>query len=204
MLSKNLFLPSDYILVLAKKCSSFANNKLIQRHVTHTLNRENVPGNIEMVLIPCGRIDIVFTQPYIFIIPLRVHASCCISRWIRNSLWCFGFPGGASGKESACLCRRWKRGGFNSWVKKTPRSRKWQPTSVCLTGKSHGQMNLALYSLGYRKESDMIEHTCFFVMPYSNSNNQNLFRYIGDLKTLKFSFVSFLPIIDTRLWINLK
>ena len=29
-----------------------------------------------------------------------------------------GFPGGASGKESACQCRRCKRGGFNPWVGK--------------------------------------------------------------------------------------
>ena len=46
----------------------------------------------------------------------------------------------------------------------------------------------------------MIEHICFFVIPYSISNNQNLFGYVGDLfKTLKFSFVSSLAIIDTRL-----
>ena len=28
------------------------------------------------------------------------------------------FPGGASGKEPACQCRRCKRGGFNPWVGK--------------------------------------------------------------------------------------
>ena len=26
-----------------------------------------------------------------------------------------GFPGGASGKEPACQCRRHKRSGFNPW-----------------------------------------------------------------------------------------
>ena len=31
-----------------------------------------------------------------------------------------GFPGGASGKESGCQCRRWKRHGFNPWVGKFP------------------------------------------------------------------------------------
>ena len=31
-----------------------------------------------------------------------------------------GFPGGASGKELACQCRRHKRHGFNPWVKKIP------------------------------------------------------------------------------------
>ena len=29
------------------------------------------------------------------------------------------FPGGASGKQSACQCRRYKRPGFNPWVGKT-------------------------------------------------------------------------------------
>ena len=28
--------------------------------------------------------------------------------------------------------------GFNLWVRKIFWSRKWQPTLVCLTGKSHG------------------------------------------------------------------
>ena len=37
------------------------------------------------------------------------------------------FPGGASGKESACQCRRHKRHRFDPWVGKIPWSRKWQP-----------------------------------------------------------------------------
>ena len=41
-----------------------------------------------------------------------------------------GFPGGASGKESACQCRRHKRCGFDPWVRKIPCSRKWQPSPV--------------------------------------------------------------------------
>ena len=31
-----------------------------------------------------------------------------------------GSPGGASGKEPACQCRRHKRRGFNPWVGKIP------------------------------------------------------------------------------------
>ena len=31
-----------------------------------------------------------------------------------------GFPGGASGKEPPCQCRRHVRCGFNSWVRETP------------------------------------------------------------------------------------
>ena len=36
-----------------------------------------------------------------------------------------------------------------------PLRRKWQTTSVCLTGKSHGQRSLTGYSLWGRKETDM-------------------------------------------------
>ena len=57
------------------------------------------------------------------------------------------FPGCASGKESTCQCRGYKRHGFNLWVGKVPWSRKWQPIPIFLPGKSHGQRSLAGYSL---------------------------------------------------------
>ena len=40
-----------------------------------------------------------------------------------------------------------------------PWSRKWQPASVFLPGKSHGQRSLADYSPWGRKELDVNEHT---------------------------------------------
>ena len=39
-------------------------------------------------------------------------------------------PGGASGEEPTCQCRRHKRYGFNTWVRKIPWRRTWQPTPV--------------------------------------------------------------------------
>ena len=57
-----------------------------------------------------------------------------------------GFPGGPSGTESACQCRRHKRHGFNSLVGKIPWRRTWQPMPVFLPGKSHGQKSLEGYS----------------------------------------------------------
>ena len=38
-----------------------------------------------------------------------------------------GSPGGTSGKEPACQCRRCKRCKFNSGVAKIPWRRAWQP-----------------------------------------------------------------------------
>ena len=55
----------------------------------------------------------------------------------NNKLY-IGFPGGASGKESAYQCRRHKRLEFDPWVWKIPWSRKWQPAPVFLPGKFHG------------------------------------------------------------------
>ena len=53
------------------------------------------------------------------------------------------FLGGASGKEPACQCRRWKRHEFDLWVGTIPWRRAWQPTPVFLPGESHGQRSLA-------------------------------------------------------------
>ena len=75
------------------------------------------------------------------------------------------FPDGTSGKEPSCQRRRGKRHGFDPWVRKIPWSRKWQPTPVFLTGKSHRQEEpVQLQSMGSdspwgHKESDTTEVT---------------------------------------------
>ena len=50
--------------------------------------------------------------------------------------WCAadhgGFPGGASGKELACQCRKRKRCRFSPWVGNISWKRAWQTTSVFL------------------------------------------------------------------------
>ena len=89
---------------------------------------------------------------------MTLSASCLLPRylptckmWIRLAYENKGFPGGASGKESACQGRRHKRCGFSPWVGKIPWRRKWQPTPVFLPGESHGQRRLVGYrqSVGY-------------------------------------------------------
>ena len=75
------------------------------------------------------------------------------SNWRRNRLK-EGFPGGVSGKELACQCRRCKRHGFDPWVGKISWRRAWQPTLVSLPGDSHGQRSLVGYSPGGRTEPD--------------------------------------------------
>ena len=60
-----------------------------------------------------------------------------------------GFPGGASGQEPDCRCRRRRGVGrlrFDPWVGQIPWRRAWQPTPVFLPGESHGQKSLAGHS----------------------------------------------------------
>ena len=70
-----------------------------------------------------------------------------------------GFPGGTSGTEPICQCRRHKRTKFAPWVRKIPWRREWQPTPVFLPGEFHGQRSLVGYSPWGCKESDKTEAT---------------------------------------------
>ena len=61
-----------------------------------------------------------------------------------------------NGKESAYKCRRCR---FSPWVRKIPWRRKWQPISVFLPGKLHGERSLVGYSPWGFKELDTTEHS---------------------------------------------
>ena len=57
------------------------------------------------------------------------------------------------------ICLLCRRRGFDPWVRKIPRRRKWLPAPVFLPGEFHGQRSLAGYCPWGHKESDMTEHT---------------------------------------------
>ena len=80
-----------------------------------------------------------------------------LSDWTELNIW--GFPGGTSGKEHICQCRRHKRCEFDPWVGNIPWRMAWQLTSVILPGESHGQRSLVGYSPWGRKELDTTEVT---------------------------------------------
>ena len=48
--------------------------------------------------------------------------------WDPKLNW--GFPGGTSGKEPACQRRTHKTGRFDTWIRKIPWRRAWQPTLI--------------------------------------------------------------------------
>ena len=68
-----------------------------------------------------------------------------------------GFPGGTSGKEPFCQCRRLKRRGFDPWVRKSLCSRKWQLTPVFMPEKF--KRSLVGFSPWGSKASDTTEAT---------------------------------------------
>ena len=92
--------------------------------------------------------------------------ACCDS-WGRRGLdtterlnWtdrATGFPGSASGKETACQCKRHKRPRFDPWVRKIPWRSTWQPTPVFLPRESHWQRSLGGLQSMVLEESNKTE-----------------------------------------------
>ena len=71
-----------------------------------------------------------------------------------------GFPGGSVVKNSPANAGDTGDMILIPWVQKIPWSRKWQPISVFLPGKFHGQRSLVGYSPWGRKELDMTGRVC--------------------------------------------
>ena len=77
------------------------------------------------------------------------------SCWDFNSFsYLRGFPDRPSDKKSACQYWRHTRLEFNPWVRKIWWRRKWQPTSLFLPGKFHGQRSLMGYGRWDLRKSD--------------------------------------------------
>ena len=64
--------------------------------------------------------------------PLRLPDLCLRRTWYSSYMFlCLSFPTWwRSCKESACQCKRLKRGGFDPRVRKIPWRSKWQPSSL--------------------------------------------------------------------------
>jgi len=98
--------------------------------------------------------------------PQMPSVSSCLSPKLERctdvifAVWFRSLCGGASGKESACQCRRHERCRFDPWVRKIPWRRAGQHTPVFLLGESHGQRSLVGCSpWGHKQSSDMTEET---------------------------------------------
>ena len=91
------------------------------------------------------------------------------------------FPGGASGKEHACQCRRHKRWEFDPWMGKIPWRRKWQLTPVFLPGESHEQRSLAGYGPWSQRESDTTERQTLLLSHFHLLLKCHLIMSVGSL-----------------------
>ena len=74
-----------------------------------------------------------------------------------------GLPRWLSSKEPVCQWRSCKRLEFDSWIRKIPWRRAWQPTPVSWPGESHRWRSLAGYSPQGSEQLDATEaatHAC--------------------------------------------
>ena len=76
--------------------------------------------------------------------------------WGRDPVWVFLV---AQWQRIDLQCRRFRRCGFDPWVRKIPWKRAWLPTPVFLPVKSHGLRSLVGYSPCGCKELDTAEAT---------------------------------------------
>ena len=111
--------------------------------------------------------------------PFRHHVIGLTDAFLNIPIHPRGLPRWLNGKESICWCKRRR---FSPWVGKIPWRRKWQPTSVLLLGKSHGQRRLAGSSPQDCKELDTTERL-------TNNNNPHPCQQVlnGEYKSLPLS-----------------
>ena len=101
-------------------------------------------------------------------------------------LW---LPSWLSSEETSCQCRRGRRHRFDSWVRKIPWRRNWEPTPVFLPGKCHGQRSQAVCSPWGCKQSDPTEQLSkrpCLVKTQCGSNTLSLLTHLLDVIFLMF------------------
>ena len=90
-----------------------------------------------------------------------------------------GFPGGASGKEPACQCRKQERHEFSRWVGKILWRKTWKFTLVFLPGESHGQKSLVGCSpWGLRVGHDRSDWSMHHSTDRWNSSNETALCWV--------------------------
>ena len=105
------------------------------------------------------------------------------------------FPGGSVVKNPPTNAEDTGDSGSKTWVGKIPQRRIWQPTSVFVAGKFHGQRSLAAYSPWGSKESDTVERLS--IHPGQKETDNMNFRL-----PLSSKYSSF-PLLPMNLVLNL-
>ena len=97
----------------------------------------NVASYINMILINYKYVKFTYVAQFVY------HIIFLLNSNIVDSF--LGFLGGSVVKNLPAMEETWRRR-FPLWVGKILWKRKWQPTQVVLSGKSHGQRSLVGYS----------------------------------------------------------
>ena len=97
----------------------------------------NVASYINMILINYKYVKFTYVAQFVY------HIIFLLNSNIVDSF--LGFLGGSVVKNLSAMEETWRRR-FPLWVGKILWKRKWQPTQVVLSGKSHGQRSLVGYS----------------------------------------------------------
>ena len=91
--------------------------------------------------------------------------------YVYQNMFILGLPCWLSGKDFACQCGRYR---FDPWVRKISWRRKWQPTPVFLSRKSHEQRSLAVCSpwgrrkVGHDWVTKQQQQWCLYSVFYKN------------------------------------
>ena len=109
------------------------------------LSRWCHPTTSSSVVPFSSSLHLLISKPVVYLAPLLFPGA-------QNYLLS---PGGTSGKEPACQCRR---RGFHPWVRKILWRRKWQPILVFLPGESHGQRSLVAIVHGVSKSQTRLSN----------------------------------------------
>ena len=85
-----------------------------------------------MIFEPGSKEAVPHTLPDLLLRSLLIcwHSSMYQATFNNFLYMNLGFPCGSAGKESVCQCRRYRRHGFNLWVREIPWRRIWQSTPV--------------------------------------------------------------------------
>ena len=132
---------------------------------------------------------ISFIQKYSVYSTCQIYAELAIVhlQWLPKPT--LGFPGGTSGQDPACQCKRLQRCSFDPWVGKIPWRREWQTTPVLLLGESHGHRSLVGHKVHRVAKSwiwpkwlsthqPTLQHRELYSIFYNNLNRKRIWKRI--------------------------
>ena len=116
------------ISLQSKGLSRVFSNTTVQKYQSGSFHKSFIlifPSLLQSYFSYCPQayINIIVHIQYMYILYIYM----CVCVYIYIYIYKLGFPGGAIVKETAFQCRRHKRCGFDSWVRKIPWRRNGNP-----------------------------------------------------------------------------